>query len=151
MTTGPRQPNPMQTFVNAVLRRLLRSPLHGVLSRKILLTEVVGRRSGKRYVVPMANGEHAGHVLMGAAKARWLQNLIPDRTVTLTLRGRRREMYPELLTDEDSVVELYPHIVKDRAHARFQQLRVDPTGAVNRDDIRTAITRGLTVPRLRPA
>lgn len=150
-TTGPK-PNPMQTYFDAVMRRLLRSPLHGILSKKIMLIEVTGRKSGKRYIIPIAYGRCGRDVLMGASKARWLHNLTPDRTVTLTLRGRRHEMYPELLTDEDSVAELYPHIVADnRAHAKLQQLRVEPDGSVNRDDLRSALARGLILVRLRPA
>ena len=150
-TTGPT-PNPTRRYLDALVRRLLRSPLHGLLSGKLMVIEVVGRRSGKRYTIPVAYGEYDGDVLMGVSKAKWLRNLAPDRTVTVTVRGRRREMYPELLTDEESLVELYPHIVRgNRAHAKYQQLRVLPDGSVDRDDLRAALARGLTLVRLRPS
>lgn len=149
--TGPK-PNPMQKYVDAMMRRLLRSPLHVILSKKIMLMEVIGRKSGKRYVIPIAYGEYGEDVLVGASKAKWLRNLTPERTVTLTIRGRQRAAYPELLTDEYLVAELYPHIVKDnQAHAKFQQLRVNPNGSINRHDLHAALARGLTLIRLRPA
>ena len=151
-TTTGQKPGTRQRYVDAVMRRLLRSPLHGLVSKKIMLLEVTGRRSGRRYTIPIAYGRRGDDVLMGASKATWLHNLTPDRTVAVTVRGRRHDMYPELVTDEDSVAELYQHIVEDnRAHARFQQLRVEPDGSVNRDDLRRALGRGLTLVRLRPA
>lgn len=150
-TTGPA-PGRMQKFVDAGMRRLLRSPLHGLLSRKVMLLEVTGRRSGRHYVIPIAYGRCGDDVLMGVAKATWLRNLTPDRAVTVTVRGRRHDMYPELVTDEESVAELYPNIIAgNRAHARFQQLRVETDGSVNRDDLRSALARGLTLVRLRAA
>ncbi|MBC3191172.1 nitroreductase family deazaflavin-dependent oxidoreductase [Pseudonocardia sp. C8] len=117
-----------------------------------MLLEVTGRKSGRRYTIPIAYGEHGHEVLIGVAEARWLHNLTPDRPVTATVRGRRRELYPQRVTDEDTVAALYPHIVAgNRAHARFQQLRVGPDGSVHRDDLRRALARGLALIRLRPA
>lgn len=144
--------NPSQAYFNAFARWLLRSPLHGMLSGKLMLIEVVGRKSGKTYVIPIAYGEHDGDVLMGVAKAGWLRNLAPDRTVTLTVRGRRFDAYPELLTDAESVAELAAHIVRgNRMFEKFQQLRLAADGKIDRDDVRAALAGGFTLVRLRPA
>ena len=149
---GTTTRRPIQPCVDAVMRRLLRSPLHGIVSKKIMLLEVTGRRSGTRYRIPIAYGEHGEEVLTGVSRARWLRNHTPERPVVATVRGRRRTLYPELVTDEETAAALYPYIVGgNRAHARFQRLRVGPDGSVDRDDLRTALARGLTVVRLRPA
>ena len=138
-----------QRWFNAVARWLLRSPLHRVLSGKVMLIEVTGRRTGRRYVVPIAYAERDGAVLMGVAKATWLRNLAPHRPVTLTVRGERRVAHPEVITDEDRVAELYPAILRhNSAHGRIQQLRLEPDGSVNRADLRAGLDRGLVLVRL---
>ena len=38
---------------NPVVRLLLRSPLHGPLDSAVLLLHVTGRKSGRRYVIPV--------------------------------------------------------------------------------------------------
>ena len=40
--------------VNPVVRTLLRSPAHRLLSGSLLLLDDTGRRSGRRYVLPVA-------------------------------------------------------------------------------------------------
>jgi hypothetical protein len=57
----PRTPEPHRTpserftarFANPVLRRLLRSPLHGLFGEGLALLEVTGRRTGAVHTVPV--------------------------------------------------------------------------------------------------
>src|SRR5579884_1140426 len=49
-----RAPDPrVMRFVNPVVAALLRSPLHGLLSRQVFLLTVTGRRSGRRFTLPL--------------------------------------------------------------------------------------------------
>lgn len=138
-----------QRYFNACLRWLLRSRLHRVLSGKVMLIEVTGRRTGRRYVIPIAYAEHDGAVLMGVARTAWLRNLAPHRPVTLTVRGRRRVAHPEIIADEDRVAELYPAILRhNSAHGKIQQLRLETDGSINRADLRAGLDRGLVLVRL---
>jgi hypothetical protein len=42
-------PQPLINMVNPVVRRILRSPLHSVLDRALLVLHVVGSKSGHLY------------------------------------------------------------------------------------------------------
>jgi len=42
-------PQPLINMVNPMVRRILRSPLHSVLDRALLVLHVVGRKSGHLY------------------------------------------------------------------------------------------------------
>ena len=42
-------PQPLINMVNPMVRRILRSPLHSVLDRALLVLHVVGRNSGHLY------------------------------------------------------------------------------------------------------
>ncbi len=45
----------MQKLYNPVVIRLLRSPLHGVMSGYTMLITFTGRRSGKEYTTPISD------------------------------------------------------------------------------------------------
>ena len=60
MTTTISRHLPPQRLVNAgnpVVRAVLGSPLHGALDRALLVLHVVGRRTGRRYDIPVAYAE----------------------------------------------------------------------------------------------
>jgi hypothetical protein len=50
MTTNPTIPEP----ANVVVRALLRSPLHWVMSHNTMLLSVTGRKTGRIYTVPIS-------------------------------------------------------------------------------------------------
>ncbi|NIB32862.1 hypothetical protein HBB16_15905 [Pseudonocardia sp. MCCB 268] len=75
-------------YVDAAMRRLLRSPARR-LSRKIMLLEVTGRKSGGRYTPSRSPTSTATGADRGRGSDQ-LHNLTPDRPVTAAVRGRRR-------------------------------------------------------------
>jgi len=57
-----------QGLVNILVRTLLRTPGVGRVAGRYLLTlPVTGRRTGKRYHVPVAYIDHEGDILIGTA------------------------------------------------------------------------------------
>lgn len=76
---------------NIFMNWLLRSPLHGLLSKNFMLITVKGRKSGKAYTLPVAYArtEDQVIVLVGwAEKKTWWRNLIDGGTVELTIAGQ---------------------------------------------------------------
>ena len=94
-----------QRIFNSVVRWVLGSPVHRVMSGKLIIIEVIGRRTGTRYAVPTAYAERGDQVLVASA-GTWVRNLSPDRSVVLVHRGRRRVMTPEIVTDADHAEQL---------------------------------------------
>lgn len=90
-------------IVNGPVTILLRSPLHGLLSRKVLLLTVSGRRTGRRYVLPAqyaARGERV-YVLPGRPEAKtWWRNLVEPAPVTVLIRGVEHTGEGEALTGD---------------------------------------------------
>jgi hypothetical protein len=60
---------------NAVVARILRSRFHRLLSRGVLLLTVTGRRSGRRYTIPVGYHETDGAMVVfvgePASKTWW--------------------------------------------------------------------------------
>jgi deazaflavin-dependent oxidoreductase (nitroreductase family) len=75
--------------LNPLLTALLRSPLHGVLSRDLLLLGYVGARSGRRRELPLSYVELDGATYLCTRTSVWWRNLRAEPRVELCLRGRR--------------------------------------------------------------
>jgi deazaflavin-dependent oxidoreductase (nitroreductase family) len=140
----------LQRAGNAVVRGLLRSPLHRLLSGRLLTITVVGRRTGRRYRIPVGYVEHDEALLIGTA-GTWYRNLRTGSTVEVRLRGRLRRAEPEVIRDEARATELYRAILhRNPVHGRFAQIRITADGGPDPDDLRRALARGVAVVRLRP-
>ena len=79
----------MQRLYNPLVVRLLRSPLHGAMSKSILLLTCTGRKSGRTYTTPV-NYVRDGDALLavGSREHSWWKNLRGGAAVTARVRGR---------------------------------------------------------------
>lgn len=151
-TTGvrPGRGSRVQRAGDAFVRALLRSPLHRLLSGKLLIITVVGRKTGHVYENPVGYAEYEGAILVGTA-ARWHRNLRVGEPVRLTLRGRAVDAEWEVIEDEETVAGYYRIILEHNpTHGKFAKVSLEPDGGVNRKQLRAAIERGTVVVRLRP-
>ena len=76
-------------FMNPVMRRLLRSPLHRSMSGQLMLLEYTGRLSGRTYVIPIGYFAWDGGSVLSVSGSRWWKNLRDGRPVSLLVRGVR--------------------------------------------------------------
>ena len=96
-----RPPLMLVRLMNPAMRVLLRTPL-GRLVRPFALVEFNGRRTGRRYRVPVGWHEiDGGHVVF--TPAPWRLNFCYGIPVTVWFRGRRREFTGTLDDDPDAV------------------------------------------------
>ena len=86
-----------QGAVNRVMRALLRTPLLArLIGSRLVTLYVVGRKTGRRYVVPVAYSPHEGTLLFGT-EFRWVRNLRtgePSRSGSREGGGRRTSPSP---------------------------------------------------------
>lgn len=75
---------------NPVISFLLRSPLHGLLSRNMLLITVTGRKSGKSYTTPVGYVRVGDEfVIVSSPDRSWWKNLRGGAPVSVRVQGRR--------------------------------------------------------------
>lgn len=74
-------------YVNSAMKRILRSPVHGMVSKTVLLITFTGRKSGKTYTTPVSYSQHGDQVTL-FTHADWWKNLCGGATVSLRIRGR---------------------------------------------------------------
>jgi deazaflavin-dependent oxidoreductase (nitroreductase family) len=93
--------------VNPVVRALLRSPAHGLVSGHLALITVTGRRSGRTYTFPVGYHRDGDVVTIGIDwpdRKRWWRNLREPAPVEIRLRGVRRTGTAQSHGDERSGV-----------------------------------------------
>lgn len=139
----------LQGVANWLVRGLLRVPLvsRGI-GRKLVTIYAVGRKSGKRYTVPVAYTRHDGVLLVGTP-FRWARNLRTGEPVQVRYLGRRRTADVRVHTDEEAVVADYAVIARDNHNfARFNRIGLDAHGDPDPADLRRAWQAGARVLRL---
>jgi hypothetical protein len=152
MTEPRAQTMRFQAAANAVTRALLRVPLlNRLVGRRLIVIDVVGRTSGKRYRVPVAYTRHDGELLVGTPFP-WGRNLRTGDPVTILLKGKRTTADVAVLTAEPDVVTAYEIMARDnRQFATFNKIKLDGYGDPDPEDLRLAWAAGARAFRLTPS
>jgi deazaflavin-dependent oxidoreductase (nitroreductase family) len=151
-TPGPRaQTLAAQALVNRVVRGLLRTPLVSrLVGSRLVTVYVVGRKSGRRYAVPVAYTKHEGDLLIGTPFG-WGRNLRTGEAVAIRLRGRRRPADVRVLAEEQDVVDAYAVMASDNHNfAKFNNIGFDAGGNPVPADLHLAWAAGARAFRLTP-
>lgn len=90
-------------IVNQAMKLVLRSPLHRLVSKNILLITFTGRKSGKSYTTPVSYSQDRDLVTL-FTHARWWKNLPGDTPVRLHLRGREVQGWAEPVAEDKQAV-----------------------------------------------
>ena len=140
-----------QGAANRVVRALLRTPLLArLVGGRLLTVYVVGRKTGKRYTVPVAYSRHEGALLFGT-EFRWVRNLRTGEPVEIRLKGRRRTADVTVTTDEAGVVADYGFLARDNHQfARFNRIALDAAGEPDPADLHRCWAAGARTVRLAP-
>jgi hypothetical protein len=141
----------LQGLANVIVRGLLRTPLLSrVVGQRLITVYVVGRKSGRRYAVPVAYTLLGNTLLIGTPFA-WGRNLRTGEPVDIRLQGKRRPADVQAFTDEAGVVEHYALMaLHNRQFANFNKIGIDADGRPDPADLHLAWAGGARAFRLTP-
>jgi hypothetical protein len=135
----------VRTLLNPLATSILRSPFHGVTSRRLLLLTFPGRKRGKQYTTPISSVRQGDTLLLGV-DGRWRKNLRGGVPVQVHLRGKTSAGRVEAWTDETSVTHTYRTILaQNPTQARFMGIPATADGQPERHDIQQALQRGAAI------
>src|SRR5436190_18584966 len=83
--------------VNPFVSVVLRSPLHRLLSKQLLLLTVTGRTSGKAYTFPVGYIREADAIIILSGRHVWWKNLRGGAPVAVLLEGQRHTGRAEVI------------------------------------------------------
>lgn len=148
--TRRQPPRALFGVVNPIMRGLLRSPLHGLVSRRLLLLEVTGRKSGRIYSVPIGYVP-VGDALYLGTDGRWVRNLRGGAEVRVWLRGRPVAARAEVIDDPDGMAAAYRTMIPGAPQfGQMFGLALDAEGQVDRAAVERLRGAGHVVVRVRP-
>ncbi|WP_063735045.1 nitroreductase/quinone reductase family protein [Streptomyces sp. RTd22] len=108
--------HPPERFFNAanrLVRPLLRSRLHPLVSRRLMLLTYEGAKSGRTFAIPVAYYRPApDEVWAFGARTGWMTNFRNRRTVRLRLRGREVRAEATAVEDREQVARLLEELVQ---------------------------------------
>jgi deazaflavin-dependent oxidoreductase (nitroreductase family) len=138
-----------QGIANRIVRALLATPvLARAVGKRLVTIHVVGRKSGKRYDVPVAYTRDGDALLIGTGFT-WARNLRSGEPVEVHYLGRRRRADVQVFTDEADVVRYYDIICRgNKQFASFNKVGLDAAGNPDPRDLHRAWEAGAQVLRL---
>lgn len=115
---------------NPIMSFILRSPLHGLLSRNMLLITVTGRKSGKPYTTPVGYVQSGDELLIVSSPDRtWWKNLRGSAAVTLRLQGQDVAATACAIEDQAEVAESLIGLLKAAPqYQKYLALSLSPDG-----------------------
>ena len=131
----------LYAVINPVVKVILRSRLHGIMSRNTVLLEFKGRKSGKTYTTPVSYHATNGQLHCFTDKAnKWWLNLQNGDVVGVTLRGRKMIGKPSVLADgsEEMQTALHDLLVASPRDADHAGVAFDSEGRPVASDVARA-------------
>ena len=90
-------------FMNNLMTFMLRSPLHGMMSKFIMLISFRGRKSGKLYTIPVGYMQQGKTVTL-FTDHNWWKNLRNNATVTLHIQGKDYQGTTEAIHNQPDII-----------------------------------------------
>ena len=127
-------------IVNETMKFILRSPMHGMVSKSVLLISFTGRKSGKTYTTPVSYSQTGDQVRI-FTHADWWKNLRSGAPVTLRLRGRELNGLAEpVAADKQTVAAgLAAHLRRVPSDAKYYGVTFDEAGSPKADEVAEAV------------
>lgn len=137
----PPLPKFMYGIVNPVMKAILRSPLHGLLSKSLMVLSFQGRKSGRRYSLPVGYLEQ-GNTLFVFSHGPWWKNFRGGAPVSVRLRGQERRGIATIMQDPAAIVTVVGALTTKHGEkmTRRMGLALEEDGAPPRSTIFIEIT-----------
>ena len=140
-----------QRLYKPIVVSLLRSPLHGVMSKSVMLLTYRGRRSARKFITPVSYVRDGDDLLVVGSRdhSSWWKNLRGGAPVLARVRGRRLEGIVEAFEGEDAEDELLAVLRAVPAYRRYWGVELDATDRPEDPEALARIARDNTLVRVR--
>jgi hypothetical protein len=100
-----RIPEPLFLIINPTMRILLRSPLHFLKSRSVMLITFTGKKSGRRFTTPVRYVRVGDTVrCFTSPENLWWRNLREGAAVSLRIEGKERTYWAATIDNNPAAV-----------------------------------------------
>ena len=139
----------MVRYFNPVSRFLLATPLHSLMSSRLMLLRFTGRKTGRSYTTPVSYVE-VGDSLLVPGGGAWWKNLERGSQPRVCLRGVWSTVTPEIIAEPIALAELMQLMLSvNPAIGLFTGIKPGASGRPDAAALERERRRGFVVVRLR--
>lgn len=134
-------------WFNPIMIWLLKSPLHGFISKNVMLITVTGRKSGNPISTP-TNYLLDGNTLwvISWRDRKWWRNLRGGANVRVLLAGQNLEGRGQVIEEEKAVTrDLFDYYKKAPKNAKYVGIGLDAAGLPVLADCESASQKMVTI------
>ena len=143
-----RMPEPLFPILNRIMKVLLHSPLHGLMSGSIMVVYFTGRKSGRRRSTPVRYlRDENGLFCLTGRETGWWPNFLTAATVELQVAGKRLAANAQALPDdvEAKTAALHTMLARFPSDAAYHGLVRKRGQALTDEQIQSAVARDVLV------
>jgi hypothetical protein len=154
VSASPERLAKLFAVAGTVVRPILRSPLHGLLSNQLMVLEYTGGRSGKHYSFPIGYFTWDDNEVLAFSSRNWPKALRTADGIRLLIKGVSYEAGVDVVSGHDGKVKLLADFARVKGPRKAKRLMLGLPGdrspspaELDRASDQTTIARF----RLRPA
>tara|TARA_B100000287_G_scaffold425802_1_gene472708 strand:+ start:2183 stop:2620 length:438 start_codon:yes stop_codon:yes gene_type:complete len=128
-------------FINPCVSLIARSPFHFLISNQILVITFNGKKSGKKFLIPVSYHRHESSYTCVTLRSNiWWKNLKDKHSTQIWLRGKLVEAIINLEYKDDQIVKnsLRNLVTGNRIDAFFAKVRLNKDGSPSEEDLAIA-------------
>ena len=125
-------------WFNGAISWILRSPMHALVSKDMMLITVTGRKTGTEYTLPVSYAREGDIVICSADRSRgWWKNVRSGDTVTLQLCGRKVPGRAKVISeDKEALIKgMETMLVQVPRDAKHVDVRLDENNRPLAEDL----------------
>jgi F420H(2)-dependent quinone reductase len=141
------RPPTVPQFVNELVKFILLSPLHSLLSKNRMLLTFTGRKSGKLYTIPLSYVQEGETILCITGNTSWWRNLRGSVPVKVMLKGQERDGIAQAIFDDPAVIiqGLQKLLLAIPGDAKYHEVKLDFKGQPNVEDMAQAANSSILI------
>lgn len=143
-----RLPEPLFLIINPMMRMLLRSPLHFVQSKSLMLITFKGRKSGRLFTTPVRYVRIGDKVrCFTSAENLWWRNLRGGAAVSLRIEGKEAPYWASSIESNPAATRdaLTHYLTVFPQDAAYHGIRLNPDKSLVSEDLERAVQRAVVV------
>ena len=128
-------------FINPIVSLLARSPLHFIISHQLLVISFKGRKTGRKFLVPVSYHKHESSYTCVTLRSNiWWRNLKGESIATIWLKGKLVDAAIHIEFTDDQLVEntLRDLVTNNPIDAFFAKVKLNKDGTPVQKDLMEA-------------
>ena len=141
-------PEPLFVIINPAMRLLLRSPLHALVSRNLMLITYKGRRTGRTFTTPLRYVQEGATIRAYTNRdAKWWRNLKHEPGVTLRIGGRDVDCSASVIDENSATIRelLADYLTRHPGDAVYHNVRLRRNRTPAPEDLDRAASHAIVV------